>query len=44
MAAKEEVFVVKAEEKAYPQAQTYAGEAPPDYYSAMNYPKADIYH
>ena len=42
MAAKEEVFVVKAEEQSYPQAQTYVGEAPPDYNSAMNYPKANI--
>ena len=44
MAAKEEVFMVKAEEKSYPQAQTYVGEAPPDYDSAMNYPKANVYH
>lgn len=35
VAVKEEAFVVKAEEKAYPQAQTYAGEPPPDYYSAV---------
>ena len=35
MAVREEVFVVKAKEKAYPQAQTYVGEAPPDYDSAV---------
>ena len=35
VAVKEEVFVVKAEEKAYTQAQTYAGEAPPDYNSVV---------
>lgn len=45
-AVRTEAFVVKTEEKAppsYPQAQTYTGEAPPDYNTACNYPKADYY-
>ena len=36
MAVKEGDFEIKAEEKAYPQAQTHSGETPPDYNSAMN--------
>lgn len=38
MAVKKEVVVMKAKETAHPQAQTHAGEAPPDYNSAVNYP------
>ena len=40
-AVKEEVVVIRAQELARPEAKTHAGEAPPDYYSAQNYPKAN---